>query len=279
MIIVIMRSADTALPEFAVRIVLPDGRALETLTRRKALITAAKIRETMRRAPPRRTEVMSRKQRRITTYQQRMGTAYHEAGHAVIGRVLTLPCGGANIKRNYAEMTAGYSITPDPYACEWEWEKRGKVRGNKAIWHARIITLMAGAEAEKILLGQAPEMIGDGDDRHWIGLMLEEVASAPNWERYEARLRAITGMLVRRHRLLIRRVAKALLAKRVLSANQIDALTGRSVEDVGINAPWLVFTHATRGASGLSRLDAATKERLRVALGMMAEKKTSGAKP
>lgn len=174
-------------------------------------------------------------------------------------------------------MTAGYSITPDPYACEWEWEKRGKVRGDKAVWHARIITLMAGAEAEKILLGQAPEMIGDGDDRRWIGLMLEEVASATNWERYEARLRAMTRMLVRRHRLLIERVAQALLAKRVLSANQIDALTGRSVEDVGINAPYLVVADAERGRS--PRLDAATKKRLRAALNMIARGKTSGAKP
>ena len=226
----------------------------------------------MTRTPLSRKSVRKRrKQRRITADPQRKGTAYHEAGHGVIGRVLTLPCGEANIKRNYAEMVSGLSITPEPYACLRQWENRGKVRHHKAIWHARIITLMAGAEAQKILLGQAPETIGDGDDCRWIGLMLEEVASAAYRERYEARLRAMTRMLVRRHRLLIKRVAQALLAKRALSANQIDVLTGRSVEDVGINAPYLVVAHAQ--ASGLSRLNAATKERLRVALDMIAEEK------
>ena len=34
-------------------------------------------------------------------------TAYHEAGHATIGRVLTLPCGQATIEPNVKEMTAG----------------------------------------------------------------------------------------------------------------------------------------------------------------------------
>jgi hypothetical protein len=80
-------------------------------------------------------------------------TAYHEAAHAVIGRVLTLSCGEATIKPDYRECTAGVSHTADPYACIHEWEKRGKVREPDAVFHARIIGYMAGAEGESELLG------------------------------------------------------------------------------------------------------------------------------
>jgi hypothetical protein len=47
--------------------------------------------------------------------------AYHEAAHAVIGRVLTLPCGRATIKPDHD--SAGHSFCPDPYFCIYEWEK------------------------------------------------------------------------------------------------------------------------------------------------------------
>ncbi len=139
-------------------------------------------------------------------------TAYHEAGHAVVGRVLTLVCGEATIKRDYKSRTAGVSICADPYACLYEWERRGKVRTQNAVWIARTIAFIAGAEAQVELLGTPRSRIGDADDRYQIALMLEEIAPA-NWDRYEARLRAMTRMLVRRHKARIERVAKALLAK------------------------------------------------------------------
>jgi hypothetical protein len=97
--------------------------------------------------------------------RRRTETAYHEAGHAVIGRVLTLMCGEATIKPDYKSRSWGVSICPDPYACLEEWEKRGKVRGStKAVFCARIIQSMAGAEAVGELLGRS-RIVGDGDDR------------------------------------------------------------------------------------------------------------------
>jgi hypothetical protein len=50
-------------------------------------------------------------------------------------------------------------------------------------------------------------------------------------------------MLVRRHRARIERVAEALLARMTLSAKQLDKLVGRSVDDVTINAPYLLELH------------------------------------
>jgi hypothetical protein len=91
--------------------------------------------------------------------KRRIQTAYHEAGHAAIGRVLTLPCGEATIKPDYKARTAGYSICSDPYACIHEWERRGKVRDSlKAVWRARIMQSMAGAEAVCELLGDTDQV-------------------------------------------------------------------------------------------------------------------------
>jgi hypothetical protein len=59
-------------------------------------------------------------------------------------------------------------------------------------------------------------------------------------------------MLVRRHRERIERVAKALLAETTLSAEKLDALVGRSVADVKVNAPFLLMMHAARAKKSAS---------------------------
>jgi hypothetical protein len=166
-------------------------------------------------------------------------TAYHEAGHAVIARVLTLAAGRATIELNFADGSAGYGITRDPYQCEWQWERRGKVRAQNAAWHARIMAYMAGAEAEVACLGRCHA--GDGDDRYQIMLMMEEITSEP--AELEARLRRMTQMLVLRHKARIVRVAKALLAETALSGKKLDQLVGRSVNDVKPNSPLLLAMH------------------------------------
>ena len=45
----------------------------------------------------------------------------------------------------------------------------------------------------------------------------------------------MTRMLVRRHRGLIARVAKALLGRTTLTAEELDHLVGHSVDDVKLN--------------------------------------------
>jgi hypothetical protein len=184
------------------------------------------------------------------TRKELNATAHHEAGHAVIARVLTLPTGHASIKPNYRVGRAGHVVNVEPYACMSEWGKRGKVRETNAIWHAKIIMLMAGAESEKALLGSPA--LGDGDDRYQILLLAEELVGNANWAaKLEPRLRAMTRMLVRRHRVLIKRVAKALLASPSLSLSgkTLDKIVGRSVDDVTVNAPILLEMHRQHRAA------------------------------
>jgi hypothetical protein len=102
------------------------------------------------------------------------------------------------------------------------------------------MSMMAGAEAEAELLGLTP--LGDDYDRREIERMAEELTPG-NWHKLEPRLRAMTRMLVRRHRARIERLAKALLAQTTLSAKQVDALVGRSVDDIKVNAPFLLAMH------------------------------------
>ena len=65
--------------------------------------------------------------------------------------------------------------------------------------------------------------------------MAEHLRQSPPWERLEPRLRAMTRMLVRRHRRLIARVAKALLEQTTLTGGELDRLVGRSIDDVKPN--------------------------------------------
>ena len=189
--------------------------------------------------------------------------AFHEAGHAVIARVLTLACGGASIVPDHE--SAGHANVYDPYTTLYEWEKRGKIRdADYAMWHGHIIALMAAGEAESILLGVTEGR--NGQDRYVIEAMLNAIWLPPNPEqsrqwpltdeqriRVEARLRRMAQMLVRRHRARIETVASALLAQRSLSCEQLDQLTGRSIEDIVPNAPFLLAIYRDEAARPATR--------------------------
>ncbi|MFJ7441309.1 hypothetical protein ACIQW5_27105 [Methylorubrum thiocyanatum] len=156
----------------------------------------------------------------------RYHTAIHEAGHAVVGRVLTMACGGATILANEAEGEAGHSITSDPMVILGEWDRRGKWRGTDmglaSVYRGRIIAVMAGAEAEAEILGECSG--GDGDDRYQVALMLYEIAGEEAHERIEIRLRRFAQQLARKHRTDIERVAAALMERETLTGEEIDAM-------------------------------------------------------
>jgi hypothetical protein len=157
-------------------------------------------------------------------------TAVHEAGHAVIARVLRLRCGEVTIQPNEAEGYAGYAHTGDPWGTIDDWERAGRFRDHDSeqAYRGYILTVMAGVEAEIEILGLAHG--GDGDDRRWIerAATSEAFSSYEEWKRYEPRMRRQTRRLVRKHRDKIERVAKALLKRKSLEPGDVDSLIALS---------------------------------------------------
>lgn len=150
------------------------------------------------------------------TKRQRIVTAYHEAGHAVIGRVLGLPCGLATIVPDHD--SSGHALTPTPEETLSAWEREGKLRDMPSTIVGRIISVMAGAEAEIAILGKSS--VGDGADRREIAMMLDAIGQ----RSLESAMRKKTAALVRRHHELIEKVAQALLAHETLDAEAINAI-------------------------------------------------------
>src|SRR5262249_12991350 len=132
--------------------------------------------------------------------------AYHEAGDAVIGRVLRLACGYASIKP-HGDWDGSAKIH-DPWTTVTDWgldvaadpvRFRRKLR---AAFRGTIVAVMAGEEAERELYGLPFDYDGARDDRDDIeALAASSEAELPNdvWARYEPRMRRQTRRLVRRY--------------------------------------------------------------------------------
>ena len=172
--------------------------------------------------------------------QTQRSSAVHEAGHAVIARVLGLVgCGSATIVRNEAEGEPGHAMLGDPWETVEKWEReyseelertgiepvRYRGLNLRSAIRARIMTSMAGAEAEIELIGYRHG--DDAFDRREIEEYTEmEDAELPDdlWQRYEPRMRRHTRRLIRKHRDKIERVAAALQRKNTLPGEEIDRL-------------------------------------------------------
>jgi hypothetical protein len=117
----------------------------------------------------------------------------HEAGHAVISRVLQLPSGAATI---------------DGAPCAYLQDDHGL---------ASLLTALAGSAAEVELLGHASAGGVDGDRPKVLRLLdVLGVDSDTCW--------LITRQLVELHRDRIAAVTEALLERGALSGAEIDAL-------------------------------------------------------
>jgi hypothetical protein len=171
------------------------------------------------------------------TRHQKRATAIHEAGHAVIGRVLGLVCGPVTVTADHE--SAGHSIIADPWDTISAWNDAlqaqvecgacpVKYYNPRAAFRGTIVARMAGAEAEVILLGRCQG--GDGRDRREIELLAassDSECSGDEWDRYEPRMRRQARRLIRKHRATIERVAAELLKRRTLTKDEADALVPR----------------------------------------------------
>jgi len=136
-------------------------------------------------------------------------------------------CAGASVVAD--DDSAGHSITADPYAILDAWDRRGKWRGGDmgmpSVFIGRILTLMAGGEAEEEILGECEG--GDAQDRYEIGLMLHEIWPEEKHDALESRLRRAARALARRHRTDIERVAASLASKGTMTGEEIDVMLPR----------------------------------------------------
>jgi hypothetical protein len=158
-------------------------------------------------------------------------SAHHEAGHAVIARVLGLLGGAATIVANHIFQSFGGSESYPAATIEY-WHRPvlegGNMRSLPCAYRAEVMMGMAGHEAElECLATNVVSHSGDHVDLNDIDELLLKIypsASPAELFRHQDRLRRMTRALVRRHRDKIERVACALLQHRTLSGSAIDAL-------------------------------------------------------
>jgi hypothetical protein len=143
--------------------------------------------------------------------------AHHEAGHAVVGRVLGLRGGAATIVANHIRQSYGGAESGHQETVEY-WRRpvseggTGKLlRSPLCACRARVLMSMAGREAELECLGTIRGNYGgDRVDRADIDELMPTLypgASPAEWSRRQVRLRRMTRALVRRHRDKIERIA------------------------------------------------------------------------
>jgi ATP-dependent Zn protease len=160
-------------------------------------------------------------------------TAYHEAGHAVIGRVLGLLCGPATIVPDAGGF--GCATIKSPLATLDAWDARGRCRCNgrdlTSVYRAYIMALMAGREAAELCFGPGGDFIGDSDDIQQIETLIHRYnLDREDWPSPRVgdfnfdRLRKATHGLCIRHREKIELVTQALIKCRTLSPEAIDTL-------------------------------------------------------
>ena len=80
--------------------------------------------------------------------------AIHEAGHAVIARVLNMLCGHTTIEPD--ADSGGHGIIYDPYDIYDAWERQGRYRNLSTVLVGRIMSFMAGRRQRAPPPGMGP---------------------------------------------------------------------------------------------------------------------------
>jgi hypothetical protein len=140
----------------------------------------------------------------------------HEAGHAIVARVLGVPAGRATIESS--GRGAGFAEVAEPDECLRVWAAQGKRRPSYFAIDAAVLISMAGAISERHCLGQ--DTGGHGIDLADIDRYLP----IDPGDLHKGRLERMTWMLVRRHRSRIELLASMLKACKTLSGAEIDRI-------------------------------------------------------
>jgi ATP-dependent Zn protease len=145
-------------------------------------------------------------------------TAYHESGHAVVGRVLNFECGGATITDN----GTGSANVASVHSLHWDIT-RGDILSSVL---DKICVCWSGGVAEDIKFGGADDR---GDRKQIEALAARYFVQDKDIER--ARARAHELLTKPKHWDAVERVAAELLNKKTLTGREIDALVHDNVMD------------------------------------------------
>jgi len=180
--------------------------------------------------------------------RERSSTAYHEAGHAVVGLALKMPIAFVTIKPKKTGSLGHISQAPVRHSVG-EVYARGSYRkpiadaseqdafgnpvsddDNTRDWHAETVMSMAGgvAEAEFSKEGDWRKLWSPSDKRRisWARGKLGDKARST--EEYEAEC----AKLIKQHWPLIEAVAAKLLKEETLSGNDVYAICWRTARNV-----------------------------------------------
>ena len=160
-------------------------------------------------------------------------TAYHEAGHAVVARALSIPLITATIIRDRSSL-GHVKIGKSIWQLHCMLQAAGGVIKHRAdseqtAWLAHIVILMAGREAEIALLGFHHDDKGDRQDK-------SHIRKLAKWLPYRTReetlqeLRVKTRHIVTTFRNSIRRVAETLKRSETIDQRRIDQIIAASGE-------------------------------------------------
>lgn len=158
-----------------------------------------------------------------------LGTAYHEAGHAVVSLYLGLPIYEVTIVK---QGDANGSVThPSPLMLDLGWAV-GRERRKAA--RQMILGCYAGLHAERLLACDAPGFHGAADDENAFDLSREYRVTPRHCgfigDEYHAayleRLRKESGRLVRALRVPIEKLAKELMRRKTVRHEDVEKVIG-----------------------------------------------------
>ena len=155
----------------------------------------------------------------------RQGTAYHEAGHAVVSLVLGLIVERVSIIAG--DDSEGRCTGPSVLACHSSGRKAQRVTAR-----ANIVACFAGMPAQRLVDPQAPDYHGEQDDEDAFELSRQfevlprgcsHVGDDRHWE-FLNKLRTEAARCVRRNKQAIAALAQALLIQSELAGDAVERI-------------------------------------------------------